>query len=150
MTDAELALAQISGYWEEARDLFKKKLFELADKGFEFRLDFVVYALLAVMHQSGDEMKKLHGAENKEKIKSAWEILDKYVFDYVINILRSKGFVDHTDEINSYYALIPIIVYYFRKFEKGDKKFSNDEINKILRWFYYSQIRNRYIFFIKS
>ncbi len=145
LTDAELALAQISGYWEEARDLFKKKLFELADKGFEFRLDFVVYALLAVMHQSGDEMKKLHGAENKEKIKSAWEILDKYVFDYVINILRSKGFVDHTDEINSYYALIPIIVYYFRKFEKGDKKFSNDEINKILRWFYYSQIRNRYI-----
>ena len=145
LTDAELALAQISGYWEEARDLFKKKLFELADKGFEFRLDFVVYALLAVMYQSGDEMKKLHGAENKEKIKSAWEILDKYVFDYVINILRSKGFVDHTDEINSYYALIPIIVYYFRKFEKGDKSFSNDEINKILRWFYYSQIRNRYI-----
>ena len=29
LTDAELALAQISGYWPEARDLFKKKLFQL-------------------------------------------------------------------------------------------------------------------------
>ena len=31
LTDAELALAQISGYWEEARDLFKKKIFEFID-----------------------------------------------------------------------------------------------------------------------
>ena len=56
LIDAELALAQISGYWEEAKP-FKKKIFELSDKGFEFRLDFVVYSLLAVMYQSGDEMK---------------------------------------------------------------------------------------------
>ena len=44
------------------------KIFELSDKGFEFRLDFIVYSLLAVMYQSGDEMKKLHSPENKEKI----------------------------------------------------------------------------------
>tara|TARA_S200000501_G_scaffold371060_1_gene413389 strand:+ start:1039 stop:3153 length:2115 start_codon:yes stop_codon:yes gene_type:complete len=145
LTDAELALAQISGYWEEARDLFKKKIFELSDKGFEFRLDFIVYSLLAVMYQSGDEMKKLHSPENKEKIIKTWEILDKYVLDYVINILKNKAFVDHTEEINSYYALIPIIVYYFKKFESGEKHFSDEETNKIIRWFYYSQIRNRYI-----
>ena len=29
LTDAELALAQISGYWHEAREVFKKKLVEL-------------------------------------------------------------------------------------------------------------------------
>ncbi len=145
LTDAELALAQISGYWEDARELFKKKLFELSDKGFSFKLDFIVYVLLGIIYQSGDEMKKLHGSENSEKIKEVWNILDKYVLDYVVNIIRSKGFVDHTDEINSYYALVPIIVYYYKKFTKGDKAFSNDEINKILRWFYYSQIRNRYV-----
>ena len=145
LTDAELALAQISGYWEEARDLFKEKIFDLAEKGFPFKLDFIVYTLLAVMYQSGDEMKKLHSADNREKIKSTWEILNKYVLDYVINILRNRAFVDHLKEINSPYALIPIIVYYFKKFENGDKKFSEKEINKIIRWFYYSQIRNRYI-----
>ena len=97
------------------------------------------------MYQSGDEMKKLHSPENKEKIIKTWEILDKYVLDYVINILKNKAFVDHTEEINSYYALIPIIVYYFKKFESGEKHFSDGETNKIIRWFYYSQIRNRYI-----
>ena len=60
LTDAELALAQISGYWEDARELFKKKLFELSDKGFSFKLDFIVYVLLGIIYQSGDEMKKLH------------------------------------------------------------------------------------------
>ena len=83
----------------------------------------MVYTLLAVMYQSGDEMKKLHSSDNKEKIKTTWEILNKYVLDYVINILRNRAFVDHLKEINSPYALIPIIVYYFKKFENGDKSF---------------------------
>ena len=43
LTDAELALAQISGYWPEARDLFKEKLESLRENGFDFKLDFVVY-----------------------------------------------------------------------------------------------------------
>ena len=33
----------------------------------------------------------------------------------------------------------------FKKFESGEKHFSDEETNKIIRWFYYSQIRNRYI-----
>ncbi len=145
LTDAELALAQISGYWEEARDLFKKKIQELSDQGFEFKLDFIVYCLLAIMYQSGDEMKKIHGNENKERLMEVWDNLDKYVLDYVINIIRNKAFVDHTDEINSVYALVPIITYCYKKFTLGDKSFSNEETKKIIRWFYYSQIRNRYV-----
>ena len=47
LTDAELALAQISGYWPEARDTFKAKLAALENSGFIFKLDFIVYALLA-------------------------------------------------------------------------------------------------------
>lgn len=46
LTDAELALAQISGYWPQARDLFKAKLAELQKEGFVFKLDFIVYVLL--------------------------------------------------------------------------------------------------------
>ena len=37
LTDAELALAQISGYWPEARALFKEKLKKLNDNGFVFK-----------------------------------------------------------------------------------------------------------------
>src|SRR3546814_7737101 len=34
LTEAELALAQISGYWPQARDIFKAKLTELEKRGY--------------------------------------------------------------------------------------------------------------------
>jgi uncharacterized protein with ParB-like and HNH nuclease domain len=142
LTDAELALAQITGYWPEARKLFKAKLEELAVGGFVFNLDFIVYALLGVMYNIGTDMRKLHSIENKDKIKEVWELLENSVLDYVMNLLKSKAYVDHTKEINSVYALIAIIVYVYNK---PTNKLTQDEINKVIKWFYYSQIRQRYI-----
>ena len=142
LTDAELALAQISGYWPEARDLFKKKLNELEKHGFVFKLDFVVYVLLGVLHNMGSKLDKLHSQDNKENIQAAWKRLDEEVLDYVFNILKSQAYIDHTKEVNSVYAFIPIIVY---AFNKGDEKLSQLEIKKAIKWFYYSQIRQRYV-----
>jgi len=142
LTDAELALAQISGYWPSARDLFKKKLQFLEKRGWVFKLDFIVYVLLAVTHKMASKMEKLHTADNKEKLMEAWKVLDETVLDYVCNLLQSQAYIDHTDEINSVYALIPIIVY---TFNKPDKRLNEDEIKKTIKWFYYSQIRFRYI-----
>ena len=142
LTDAELALAQISGYWPEARDTFKKKLIELAEKGFVFKLDFIVYVLLGCLYHFGSEMKKLHDADNDEKLRAAWKLLDDQVLDYVASLMRSHAFVDHTDEINSVYALIPITVYCF---DKGGAHLTDAEIRKLVKWFYYSQIRTRYV-----
>ncbi len=142
LTDAELALAQISGYWPDARRLFKDKLSKLTEQGYVFNLDFIVYTLLAIMYNMGTDMTKLHSEENKERIMGVWKLLDLKVFDYVLNILKSQAYVDHTKEINSVYALIPIIVYTFNK--KGNK-LTQIEIKKAIKWFYYSQIRQRYI-----
>ena len=142
LTDAELALAQISGYWPEARDTFKKKLTELAEKGFVFKLDFIVYVLLGCLYHLGSEMKKLHDADNDVQLRAAWKLLDGQVLDYVASLMRSHAFVDHTDEINSVYALIPITVYCF---DKGGAHLTDAEIRKLVKWFYYSQIRTRYV-----
>lgn len=142
LTEAELALAQISGYWSNARDLFKKKIQDLEQQGWVFKLDFIVYALLAVTHKMGSKMEKLHSADNKEKLMEAWKKLDDSVLDYVCNLLQSQAYVDHTDEINSVYALIPLIAF---TFNKPDCKLNEEEIKKSIKWFYYSQIRNRYI-----
>lgn len=142
LTDAELALAQISGYWPQARDLFKAKLNQLAATGFVFKLDFVVYALLGCLYNIGSDMRKLHGAENDAKIREAWTKLDTQVLDYVVGLLRSAAYVDHTDEINSVYALIPIIVYCYGK---NGSHLTEAEIHKVVKWFYYSQIRTRYV-----
>jgi hypothetical protein len=142
LTDAELALAQISGYWPQARGLFKNKLKTLESHGWVFKLDFIVYALLAVIHRMGSKMEKLHTADNKEKLIEAWNKLDKNVLDYICNLLQSQAYVDHTDEINSVYALVPIIAYVYNK---PGNKLNEEEIKKAIKWFYYSQIRNRYI-----
>jgi len=154
LTEAELALAQISGYWPQARDIFKAKIAELAKQGFVLKLDFIVYALLGCMYYLGSEMKKLHGQENLETvtdeqgnvirsdIKEVWDILDKYVLDYVMNLMRSKAYVDHTNEINSVYALIPIIVFFYTKHKETVPE---QQLWRIIKWFYYSQIRKRYV-----
>ena len=142
LTDAELALAQICGYWPSARDLFKLKLAAMEKAGFVFKLDFLVYVLLGVLHHSGSEMKKLHTSDNLNAIQNAWKLLDEHILDYVMNILKTHAFVDHTKEINSVYALVPIVVYCFNK---GKATLSQDEIKRIVKWFYFSQIRQRYI-----
>lgn len=142
LTDAELALAQISGYWPNAREKFKAKLNDLQSKGWVFKLDFIMYVLLATIHKQGSTMEKLHSSENKEIIQATWEKLENTVLDYTCNILQSQAYIDHTDEINSVYALIPIITYVYLK---PNNKLSEEEIKKIVKWFYYSQIRTRYV-----
>ncbi|NOZ45163.1 MAG: DUF262 domain-containing protein [Chlorobi bacterium] len=142
LTDAELALAQISGYWPEARELFKQKLNELEKDGFVFKLDFLIYVLLGVIHNIGSKMEKLHTSDNLETIKEVWEKLSKDTLDYVFNIMKSQAYIDHTKEGNSVYAFIPIIVY---AYNKGNEKMSQLEIKKAIKWFYYSQIRQRYV-----
>jgi hypothetical protein len=142
LTDAELALAQISGYWPQARGLFKKKLKSLESNGWVFKLDFIVYVLLAVTHKMGSKMEKLHTSDNKERLIEAWDKLDHTVLDYACNLLQSQAFIDHTDEINSVYALVPFITYVYNK---PGNKLNEEEIRKAIKWFYYSQVRFRYI-----
>lgn len=142
LTDAELALAQISGYLPKARKEFKKKLEELKKKGWVFDLDFVVYVLLAIIHRQGSKMEKLHTPDNKEKIEKTWKLLKDDLLDYTFNLLQSQAYIDHTDEINSVYALVPVITYVYLK---PNHRLSEEEIQKVMKWFYYSQIRFRYI-----
>jgi len=142
LTDAELALAQISGYWPKAREVFKKKLEILKEKGFNFKLDFIIYCLLGILYNLGSDMTKLHLSDNEEKLREVWKQLDEKILDYVVNLLRSQAYVDHSKEINSVYALIPIVAYIFKK---GKESLTQTEIKKIIKWFYYSQIRQRYI-----
>lgn len=142
LTDAELALAQISGYWPQARDRFKAKLAQLEEEGYVFKLDFIVYVLLGCLYHLGSDMRKLHDADNGEKIRAAWNRLEVQVLDYVVNLMRANAFVDHTDEINSPYALVPIIVYCF---DKNGVHLTDVEIRKMVKWFFYSQVRTRYV-----
>ena len=93
-------------------------------------------------HGIGSEMKRLHDRGNKENIQAAWKCFDEQILDYVSNLLRSHAFVDHTDEINSPFALIPIIAFVF---QAPKNKLTEIQIKKVIKWFYYSQLRQRYV-----
>jgi hypothetical protein len=56
--------------------------------------------------------------------------------------LQGQAYIDHSDEINSVYALVPIITYIYLN---RSRKLSETRIKNVVRWFYYSQIRFRYI-----
>lgn len=73
LTEAELALAQISGYWPKARERFKLKLAELKQEGFIFNLDFIIYCLLGILHNMGSDMRKLHSKDNLDNLKTTWD-----------------------------------------------------------------------------
>jgi hypothetical protein len=142
LTDAELALAQMSGYWPDVREQIKTKLFMLAKQGFVFKLDFFVYCLLGVLYHQGSTMEKLHDTSNEVPLREAWRRLSTDTLDYVCNLMREHAYIDHTKEINSIYALLPIIVFAFKK---GKTRMSESEIRKAVKWFYYAQLRTRYV-----
>lgn len=142
LTDAELALAQISGYWPKARKQFKAKLKELEKIGYVFKLDFIIYALLGCLYHQGSEMSKLHAESNKKRLIETWDLLENKILDYVVNLMKSHAYVDHTKEINTIYALIPIIVYCH---DKGDQHLPDFRIRKMVKWFYYAQVKGRYV-----
>ena len=48
---------------------------------------------------------------NKKKLKEAWENQIKLSQTMYVIFYKSQAYVDHTDEINSVYALISIIAY---------------------------------------
>ena len=132
----------------------KAKISELAKQGFVFKLDFMVFALLGCMYHMGSDMRRLHGSENlepqydedgaivREGIKEAWDKLDKYVLDYVMNLMRTKAYIDHTSEVNSVYALVPIIVFCYTR---HGETIPESQLWRMVKWFYYSQVRTRYI-----
>jgi hypothetical protein len=140
LTDAELALAQISGYWPNARQAFKQKLSELKENGFDFSLDLCVYFILASLFASGTELHRLHAPENEDAVRLTWQKLSSDTIDYALNLLRGHAFLDHSDELSTPFVLVPIIAWLFRATEKPTEA----SIKRMVRWFYLSQARQRY------
>lgn len=140
LTDAELALAQISGYWPEAREKFKAKLTELRSVGFDFSLDFCVYLLLACLHASGTELHKLHAPEDEDKVKQAWDRLANETIDYALNLLRGHAFLDHSNELATPFVIVLVVAWLYHCKEKP----TQESIKRMVRWFYLAQARQRY------
>lgn len=141
LVEEDLALAHVCTFWPEIKNIFRKELSLLEQKGFKFKdYNFLIMCLncIATGHAKFDTFYNI--PENK--IEEAWKKVKKSL-EYLINILNDKMHISSTKsyELKSEALLVPLIVYLANNnFEFKDEKI----LNKFLYWFYNAMMWGRY------
>lgn len=138
LSDAELALAHITGKWSEARRVMKSKMEQLKNRRFDFDLTFMVRALTGVVkHRALYET--IHGVPEDE-LKAGWEKLSK-ILDYLVSILPGRAYIHSTDDLNTSNVLVPVVVY----LAQHQMRFNSDEdLRRCIHWLYAASMWSRY------
>jgi hypothetical protein len=140
LQEEDLALAHVSAFWPEIKNLFREELKLYSKIGFNFNFNFLILCLNA----SATGHAKFEGFYNvsEDQIKETWEKVKKALV-YLLNIIRDKAFIDSSAdyELKSEALLVPLVVYLANNnCEFKDEK----EINKFLYWFYNALMWGRY------
>jgi hypothetical protein len=138
LTEADIALAHMCSAWPETRRVFKDKLGDLSDNGFDFDLTFLIRSMNAVVNGRA-EYRVLHSQEENE-LRAGWATLS-HLLDYLVNFLRGRAHVYSSDDLNTNNVLVPILGY----LAQNDLKFqSEQERCKLLYWMYAALYQTRY------
>ena len=140
LLEEDLALAHVCVFWPEIKDLFRKELKLLENKGFKFSFNFLILCLncVATGHAKFESFYNCPG----DKIKESWERLKKSL-EYLVNILHNNAYINSTEsyELKSEALLVPLIVY----LANNNYEFKNEKIlNKFLYWFFNALMWGRY------
>jgi hypothetical protein len=145
LSKADLALAHICASWPEARKELKSTHNNFIQEEFNVttrkgrELEFWVRALAAVATDS----VLLNGSFYKADIniiKEAWPKVIKSA-EYLVNILRTDGYIESSAQLTTPYVLLPII----KHLSKQDYAFNSEtEKRHFLFWFYAAQMWARY------
>lgn len=136
--ESDIALAHMCSAWPDTRRVFKVKLAELNNHGFDFDLTFLIRAMNAVVNGRA-EYRILH-ENTTEQLVAGWRVLDK-MLDYLVNFLRDRAYIYSSDDLNTSNVLIPILGY----LAQNDQKFKDDlERRKLIYWMYAALYQTRY------
>jgi len=140
LSDAELALAHMSAQWPQIRRRMKEKQYELAERGFDFNLNFYVKTMIGVLTETMT-YENVHDTP-KEELVEKWEILaeEDGILDYVANVLENDGHIPGSEYINTRDVLIPFILH----LDKNEKQITHEEKVEFLRWIYAAMMWSRY------
>ena len=138
LSDAELALAHITGKWPQARQAMKDKMAELKQQRFSFDLTFFVRALTGVVRGRA-LYETIHSASETE-LKAGWKELGR-ILDYLVTVLPNWAYIHSTDDLNTNNVLIPPIVFLARN---GGKFATEKEMRLFIRWLYAASAWARY------
>jgi hypothetical protein len=138
LTEAELALAHISGCWTNARREMKALINKLAEKGFIFDLSFTVRCLTAATRWRG-ELSTIHTA-NYDQLIAGWEKVTR-ALEYLTELLPAHAYIHGTDDLNTLLVLIPLVAIIVKQ---GGSFTSELEIKHALHWLYAAHMWQRY------
>ena len=138
LSDAELALAHITGTWPHARREMKARIDELRTQRFNFDLTFMVRSLTGVVRRRA-LFETIHGA-NREELEAGWKQLSK-LLSYLTTVLPGWAFIHSTDDLNTTNVLVPALVY----LAAHDGKFERErDLNDWIHWMYAASTWARY------
>ena len=138
LTDAELALAHITGKWPQARQVMKDKIAELESKRFGFDLTFMVRSLTGVVN--GRALFETIHQTSLSDLKVGWQKLTR-ILDYLVTILPGHASIHSTDDVNTTNLLVPVVVYLAKQ---GGKFESEREMRLCVHWIYAASTWARY------
>jgi len=140
LSDAELALAHMSAEWPYVRRHMKDKQAELAEKGFDFDLNFYVKCMIGVISQTMT-YEQVYDTP-RETLEEKWHSLakDDGVLNYIVNVLQNEAHIPNSDYINTRDVLIPFVVY----LEKEDRQITQQQKKEFIRWLYAAMMWTRY------
>lgn len=140
LSDAELALAHMSAQWPHIRRRMKAKQSELADRGYDFNLNFYVKTMIGALTETMT-YENVYDAPRHE-LENQWHALaeENGILDYVTNVLENEAHIPDSEYINTRDVLIPFIVH----LNKIDKQLPYEEKREFLRWIYAAMMWSRY------
>lgn len=138
LSDAELALAHITGKWPQARQSMKDKGAELGGLRFAFDLTFFVRSLTGVV-KGRALFETIHGATRTD-LEEGWATLVK-ILDYLVNVLPKWAHIHSTDDLNTTNVLVPAVVYLSRH---GGTFSDEKSLRQFIRWLYAASSWARY------
>jgi len=138
LSDADLALAHVTGKWPGARATMKEKIADLEKHNFHFRLSFMTRALTGVVVRRA-LFETIH-ERKKPELQEGWRHLAR-ILDYLVTILPNWACIHSTDDLNTANVLVPLVVY----LSLNDGKFPGEKaLKNAVHWLYAAHIWSRY------
>jgi hypothetical protein len=143
LMEEDLALAHITVFWPELKDLFTEEIKLLKQKGFEFDFQFLILCVnsVATGHANFDNIYNTP----ESRIQDAWTKVKKSL-EYLVNILHDRSYIStysqsYRLELKTDSLLVPVVVY----LSQNNFEFRNDaDLKKFQYWLYLAMVWMRF------
>ena len=135
---SDLALAQITAKWRGFIKMLEAYVEKFEEDGdFIFESGLPIRTMIAII--TGQSRFETVGKISLKKLQDGWDRADenlKFAYDFMEN----NAEIDAIGQLSSPFLLIPIAYYA----HQNDQKISPADSKKILRWFFYANLRAHY------